>query len=556
MSPVDAPSDFDSLVRDYYGAWFRFHPEAAVDAGVIGYADRLTPFDPEARGALVCLNNEFIVALEEWPAERLSPDQRVDRDVLYEAARLENEFLLDIDPHRPDPSRYLPINAIYQLLVRPVENFTFNALQRLSAIPHHLRGAQALLAAHAHAIPSLWLKAGLTAARTGVDFLHGLKQHPRIAPADAKEFGAACDAAANALRDYADFLERDVGPNAQGDFACGREYFDHLLQRRHGLDIDAETLRAFGESLFERTLAELKAECKALSGSEDVAALTRRIQADHPAAEELLDFYRQQMDAAHQFVAARDLVSLPAQTTLDIVDTPVFLRHQIPFAAYYPPSPQDLRQRGYYYVTPPGAPEHLGEHNRAGVMHTCAHEAWPGHHLQFVTANVCTAGARLARYLNPSATLYEGWALYCEELMWEEGFLNRPEQRFLLLKDRLWRALRVMIDVDIHTAGLSVEAAADRMVRYLQFPRAMAYADLTWYSRAPTVPMGYAAGWALIRAARERLRSHEPGFTLRAFHDRLLSQGSIALPRVIRREFGEGLWISIHHQVFKAHRES
>jgi uncharacterized protein (DUF885 family) len=358
-----------------------------------------------------------------------------------------------------------------------------------------------------------------------------------------KNVDAMLAAAAEALSAFADFLEQEIAPAANGEFACGRERFDHLLQYRHFLELDADRLHQFGAELFEHTQRELRDVCLELTGTDDVAALTRKIQADHPAADELLDSYRKQMQAAKEFVARHDLVSLPESEHLEVVATPEFLCHQIPFAAYMEPAANDARQQGYYYVTPAPSDEMLREHNHAGLMHTCVHEAWPGHHLQFVTANLRSRSSSYARLLNPSATLYEGWALYCEQLMLEEGFLGRPEQRFILLKDRLWRALRILLDVELHTRGLGVEAAARRMQEHLGFPYAQALADVTWYTRAPTVPMGYATGWALIGAVRDQLRLREgPAFSLRTFHDRLLSAGSVALPLVVQRAFGDDTW--------------
>ncbi len=93
------------------------------------------------------------------------------------------------------------------------------------------------------------------------------------------------------------------------------------------------------------------------------------------------------MNAAREFVRARWLVTVPGEERLDVVDTPVFLRNQIPFAAYCDPVPGDPDQQGYYYVTPPASEAELAEHDRIGLRHTCVHEAWPGHHPQFVMAN-------------------------------------------------------------------------------------------------------------------------------------------------------------------------
>lgn len=540
---------FDRTVEEYYKAWFRYHPEAAVEAGVSGYAHMLTPYDDDARGARVNLNDALIVALDELSGVALSADQQLDADVLRNSARLENQRLIEIDPTRVNPARCLPVNAIYQLLIRPVTDFPVALCARLAVIPAHMAGAREFMDARAAHVPPLWLGSAITGARRGAEFLDDLPNHPKLA-ALASEAGlkAGIEAAARALREYADFLERDVGPRARGDFACGREYFDALLQRRHFLGIDADALHAFGEELFARTRAELNVVCREL-GAETPAALTRRIQAQHPPAAELLAVYRREMQAAHDFLARHALVTLPAEARLDVVETPIFLRHQIPFAAYSEPSPNDPAQHGYYYVTPPADAEQLAEHDYAGLRHTCVHEAWPGHHLQFVTANLNPTARVLPRLFNTSATLYEGWALYCEQLMHEQGFLAQPENRFILLRDRLWRALRILIDVEIHTRGLGIDAAADRMVEHLGFPRSQALADLNWYSQAPTVPMGYATGWALINALRAQ---QAPGFALREFHDRLLSQGSIALALVIRRAFGADAWIGAQQAVFGA----
>lgn len=474
----------------------------------------------------------------------LTADQRLDWQVLRNSARLENQRLVEIDPTRVNPAWALPVNAVYQLLIRPVADFPEALAARLAAIPAHLAGARDHMKARAAFVPPLWLQSAVIGARRGAEFLEDLPQHPKVTALAAPVAGI--EPAARALRGYADFLERDIGPVARGEFASGRGYFDALLQRRHFLGIDADALHAYGEELFAHTRAELAGVCRELGG-ENPNALAKRIQADHPPAAELLAVYRREMQAAYDFLASRALVTLPAATRLEVVETPVFLRHQIPFAAYSEPSPNDPAQQGYYYVTPPRDAAELAEHDYAGLRHTCVHEAWPGHHLQFVTANLNPPARSLPRFFNASATLYEGWALYCEQLMHEQGFLDRPENRFILLKDRLWRALRIVIDVEIHTRGLGIDAAADRMVAHLGFPRSQALAELTWYSQAPTVPMGYAVGWALINALRS---AQSPGFALKAFHDRLLSQGSIALALVIGRAFGEDAWSAAKQAVF------
>jgi len=120
-----------------------------------------------------------------------------------------------------------------------------------------------------------------------------------------------------------------------------------------------------------------------------------------------------------------------------------------------------------------------------------------------------------------------------------------------MLKDRLWRTMRVMLDVELHCRGLSIEDAAKRMVDGLGIHHVQAMADLIWYTRSPGVPMGYATGWTIINRLRERqIVQQGDDFSLKNFHDALLSGGSMALALIIRRVFGDEAWADIESDVF------
>ena len=542
-------NQFDRLVGNYYQAWFRFHPELAVDAGVEGYEAQLTPYNDDDIGALISLIEKLLSALDEINFDQLSEARQINYRVLRGSARIEHHELLEQDWRRRDPSGFLPVNAIYQLTIKPIGDFEAALVGRLEAIPGYLRGARAHLQSLPALIPPPWLEATLVEAESGAHYLRGLLNHPKVKneTTDLDRVRTLLDQASKALEDYHHFLT-ELQPLASGSFASGREHFDRLLNERHFLEINADQLHEFGSQLFDRTAKELESVAQEL-GSDNAGELISRLKNNCPSADELLDEYRAQMKAAKKFLQDNDLVTLPSVTNLKVIETPMFLRHQIPFAAYQEPSLNDPEQTGYYYVTPPTDDQELAEHHRAGIGHTCVHEAWPGHHLQFVTANLGAESSSLPRLMNPSATLYEGWALYCEQLMQEQGFLDIPEQRFILLRDRLWRALRIILDVEIHTRGLTLDEAADKMEAELGFPRSQALADLSWYCRAPGVPMGYATGWVLIRTARNYLQE-QGEFELKAFHDGLLAQGSIAVSLVLESLLGEDLWPVIRKLVF------
>jgi len=543
---------FNCLQEQYYSAWFRYHPEMAVHAGVSGYDDLLTPFSDEDVGALISLNQKIIFSLDELAVSELNANQKLDYSILYNAASIELHELIERDWRFLMPQKYLPLEAIHQIIHRPVENLHHALKHRLQSTPEYLRSAKNYLTQRPEKIPLNWVIDAISGATTGAQYFRDLARNPDIVHKfkNPTRLQPVFDAAAHAMEEFAKFLRKDIQPQAKGSFSCGESHFNALLKNWHCLDIDAQQLYKFGENLFKQTQQELQLLCNQLPGSNDIEEQLANIRHQHPdgKGEHLMNAYRSRMQAAFNFVVEKGLVTVPDNQALKVVETPVFLRHEIPFAAYDEPSYKDPDQRGYYYVTPIRSDGHLLEHNWTSIDLTCVHEAFPGHHLQFVTANINPHNS-LPRLLNSSATFYEGWALYCEDMMQEQGFLDKPEHHFIMLRDRLWRALRVMLDVELHTQNLSIDKAAQRMCDELGFSIDQAKADLSWYSQSPTVPMGYATGWALIKALRDE-ESKKGDFNLKAFHDRLLAVGSCALPLVIKYEFGEQAWLNARKKVF------
>ena len=552
MTDQTSSQQFNALLQQYYKVWFRYHPEDAVHVGVSGYEELLRAYANDEIGALIALNEKLLSSLDEVDFESLSAEQQIDYSILYNSASRELQEILTQDWRYRCPQHYVPVEAIYQLLNRPVENLHAAVKHRLELIPEYLRGARANLIEHPERIPPQWCISAIKQSQAGSAYIRNLTRHPVLMQQfnNPARIQPVCDQAAMALDEYASFLQQNLLPLCEGDFAAGEDDFSSWINEAHFLDISADELYRFGESLFEQTQKELEALAQEAFDGATTDEVMARIREDYPQGgeDELLNVYRQQMKSAFEFVQQHELVSMPKNQALKVLSTPEFMRHEIPFAAYEEPTYKDAAQRGYYYVTPVVSEGQKLEHNFTSIGLTCVHEAFPGHHLQFVKANK-NPNNSLPRLLNASATLYEGWALYCEELMQEQGFLNKPEHRFMMLRDRLWRALRVMLDVELHTQGLDIETAAQRMCTQLGFDIDQAKADLSWYIQAPSVPMSYAVGWSLIKALRE-IESAKADFNLKDFHDRLLSVGSCALPLVIKRVFGDSSWQACKQKVF------
>ena len=461
---------FDELQKEYYQAWFRFHPIEAVSVGEEHYAGSLRTYDDDDIGALMSLDQKMISALDELDTEELEGHRPIDYQLMKNALSIELHELQELDWRFRNPLIYVPVNAVYQLLIHPIKDVQRAFKHRVKAIPEYLRGARTQLSQSPELVVPVWLESAIEQCETGAIFIRNLGRHPLISArfTNPARLQPLFDDAAHALDEFAHFLETEISHKAAGDFAVGEDRFNRLLGEYHFLDVNAHDLLAFGEKLFDETEAELQKQAKTLQQDGDIAAVLESIHSKHPKSEQLLDTYRKRMRDTYKWLQKHELVSLPEPEMLQIQDTPTFLKPLIPFAAYEPPTPADTKQHGFYYVTTSEDEALLAEHNQFSIDLTCVHESFPGHHLQFVTANLHHAD-NTTRSIYASASLYEGWALYCEDLMQEQGFLNKNEHRFIMLRDRLWRALRVIIDIRIHTQGLSFDDAVQLMVDKLGF---------------------------------------------------------------------------------------
>ncbi len=533
---------FADYCADYFKKYFDLHPAEAITYGIEGYDHLLNDYSDEAYNEEKAFVQESLKRLRQVSVKGLTKDETIDYALLEGRLTIENYEFNKEDYRLKWPELCLPVSHIYILTVRSTKDIIGNIMSRLEQSRQVINQGVSNLSRPEANPPRLWTEMAIEAAKGGITFLDNLPNTPRVKEAlkDPPRFQEAIEKVKGAIDNFTDFLERDLLPRSRGSYSVGEEHYHLLLKKRHFLTHDARTLLALGESLFDNTKKELAELADEISPGKGIQEVTLTIQENHPSASEILPTYQKAMEASRNFVIEQKLVSFPPREELRVVPTPEFQRHEIPFAAYLSPSPKDPEQIGYYYVTPATEDDLLREHNWTGLENTSVHESYPGHHLQFTIANSVPQASTLPRLMNESSVFYEGWALYCEQLMQEKGFLKNREHRFVMLKDRLWRALRIIIDVKTQTGKMSYDEAADLMVHELHFPRAQAQADLNWYSQSPSVPMGYALGWSIINRLRKQKReSLGTRFNLCEFHDRLLSAGSISLPLIEKRHFSQ-----------------
>jgi len=132
----------------------------------------------------------------------------------------------------------------------------------------------------------------------------------------------------------------------------------------------------------------------------------------------------------------------------------------------------------------------------------------------------------------------EGWALYCEEMMYEQGFYEDAITRLFQLKDTLWRACRVVLDVKLHLNLISFDEACNFLSERARLEKVNAQKEVNRYTLSPTQPMSYLVGREEIRRLRESVKAMKPGvFNLKRFHDWLLSHGSVPVGLISAHSF-------------------
>jgi uncharacterized protein (DUF885 family) len=233
------------------------------------------------------------------------------------------------------------------------------------------------------------------------------------------------------------------------------------------------------------------------------------------------------MFRARQHLIDHNLVSVPDDERIDIVATPVYLRNVVPFAAYFEPAIFDPRPKGIYIVTPSvgGDPRAMREHNFASISNTSIHEAYPGHHLQLDRAR---RNRSLTRLETDAPEFVEGWGMYSELMMREQGFDAGPAFRVILHTDAIWRACRMILDIRMHRGELTIAEATDFLAEQTNFERSNAGAEVSWYTYRPTYPLSYLLGRTLLLGLRADEEQRLGGaFDLKTFHDTLLANGSL-----------------------------
>jgi uncharacterized protein (DUF885 family) len=180
----------------------------------------------------------------------------------------------------------------------------------------------------------------------------------------------------------------------------------------------------------------------------------------------------------------------------------------------------------------------LADHSYYIMPVTVVHEAYPGHHVQISYA--ASVKSPVKKFIE-SELMNEGWAVYCEEMMMETGFISEPKEILFKLKNQLWRACRVVIDIQLHTGKISFDDAVNMLVNTVKMDRVNAEIEVKRYTLNPGQPLTYSIGKQEILRIREQVQKKlGKRYRLKDFHNQFLSYGSIPVPAIAKAMGLEG----------------
>jgi uncharacterized protein (DUF885 family) len=550
--PSAADVAFESLSQRYFDEVLALQPVTATGLGDHRYDDKLDDVGAAGRGRLATLERELLEAVRALDAIQLSRAHQVDARLLASQLEFDVWRFAELQDWRWDPILYTNLagNSLYSLLARdfaPLPDRLRNVRTRLTELPRFL--AQVRESLDPVRVPKIHAE---TAAKQngGVTSLIDELVVPQLGALPAEEqaqLKSVIDKARKAIAQHQIWLDKRLVPEAKGDFRIGAALYDRKL----AFALDSPLTREHIRERAERELAATRAQMydiarTVLAGLESapptpdapdgdtqqnaIVAALELAYSDHPPRAEVFNVARQTYDNALAFVRTRDFVTV-YDDPLDIIPMPEFQRG-VALAYCDPPGPLDKGQKTFFAVSPipddwsdRQVESFLREYNTRSINNLTIHEAMPGHYLQLMHSNRYDSPLRAALQ---SGTFIEGWAVYTERLMVEEGYLNGdPLMHLVQLKWYLRSIANAILDQAVHVDGMSHEDAMRLMTRdAFQEERE---ASGKWVraqlssAQLPTYFVGVQEHLALREEAKKRWGKQ---FTLKRYNDKVLSYGS------------------------------
>jgi len=539
--------EFEKIAKDYTENYLSSHPEFATELGDHRFDGILTDYSQETRARMLANAKQVREALKKFDDyKQLTGANQVDvrllRDnVESEIFRLEELREADWNPLVYNQSL---ANSLYLLVARDFDSAQKripNLRQRMDGIPNVIKQAEANLVhpPRVHTETAIeQIQGAINLVRNGLDPL--LNQAPQL----RKDLAPIQEKTAKAMEEYKKWLQEDLLKRSDGNFRLGAEKFRKKLRFALASDLSMEEIRKRADADLQQTQAAIyetalplykkyfpKADEKTLADKHSVtAAVLNRLAQEHQDDNTVVGYAQKVVGEATDFVKQRNLVSIPA-VPLEVIAMPEFKRG-VAIAYCDSAGPLEKTPKTFFAVSPTPKDwtkekkeSFFRENNNYFIRDLTVHEAMPGHYLQLAHSNEFKAPT-LVRAIFQSGTYIEGWAVYCEQMMAEQGY-GGPEVKMQQLKMRLRAIANAILDQSIHAGNMTEQQAMDLMTKATF--QEQGEATLKWKrarltsAQLSTYFVGVSEHLDLRAAAQKKFGKE---FDLKKYNDQVISYGS------------------------------
>jgi len=539
--------EFEKIAHDYVEGMLACNPEYATELGDHRFDDQVTDYSHPNRDRLLARAKQVRDSLKNFEDfSQLTGANQVDVRILRD--NIENKIFELEELREPDwnPLVYNNslANGLYLLVARDFdspEKRIPNLRKRLEAIPHVIQQAKENL----QHPPRVHTETAIEQVQGAISLVReGLSPLLDQAPHMKKELAPLQEKTATALEDYKKWLQDNLLKRSDGDFRIGPDKFRKKLRFALASDLSMEEIMKRAQTdlvqtqtaIYETALPLYKryfpnADEKTLTDKHKLtAAVLDKLAAERPDDNTVVGYAQRIVGEATDFVKVHDLVTVSAKP-LDVIVMPEFKRG-VAIAYCDASGPLEKNGKTFYAVAPTPndwskerKESFFHEYNNYMIRDLTVHEAMPGHYLQLAQANEFHAPT-LVRAVFQSGAFVEGWAVYCEQMMAEQGY-GGPEVKMQQLKMRLRAIANAILDQSIHAGNMSEEQAMKLMMKeaFQQEGEAVAKwkrARLT-SAQLSTYFVGVSEHLDLREAAKRKLGD---GFDLKKYNDQVISYGS------------------------------
>jgi uncharacterized protein (DUF885 family) len=369
---------------------------------------------------------------------------------------------------------------------------------------------------------------------------------------------AAADEAVASLKSHQTFLEKELLPRASGQWRLGKEKFARKLEMELDAGLTAHQVLAEAEAEFVRVERDMYVIARQLwsryfpkkalppddaSGRHKaLAEVLRMVAQDHGKPEDLTRDARATVGRIQEFIRDRNILRLPEPDRCQVIEMPEFQRGNS--TAYLNSAPPlDPQAASMYAVSPPPkdwdaakVKSLLEEYNRNMLQILTIHEAYPGHYVQLEYAN---RNPSLIRKVLGSGVYIEGWAVYTEQTMLDQGYgAGDLPLRLTQLKFYLRAVANAILDHKMHCAAMTDEEALDLLVRRAFQSEGEARLKIVRSKQSSVQLSTYFVGrMAMVRLRQQIQNELGDKFDVGRYHEAVLNQGSVPvkfLPQLVR----------------------